>query len=86
MVEAGAQQVSEAGSSGRHRIRPRVLQEDRRGIRELVKLAGKPKREFTRRLDQELYARSKRQFRARADRRAEHREVPKLESYARCAR
>ena len=30
MVEAGAQQVSEAGSAGRHRIRPRVLQEDRR--------------------------------------------------------
>jgi len=33
-----------------------VLQEDRRGIRELMKLAGKPKREFVAAaLDQALY-------------------------------
>ena len=47
MVEAGAQQVSEAEVLGAIEFGHECCKKIAAGIRELVKLAGKPKREFT---------------------------------------
>ena len=49
MVEAGAQQVSEAEVLGAIEFGHECCKKIAAAIRELVKLAGKPKREFTRR-------------------------------------
>ena len=57
MVEAGAQQVSEADVLGAIEFGHECCKKIAAGIRELVKLAGKPKFEYAApALDQELYA------------------------------
>src|ERR1039458_3377079 len=57
MVEAGAKQVSEAEVLGAIEFGHECCKKIAKGIRELVKLAGKPKREFTAPvLNQEIYA------------------------------
>ena len=76
MVEAGAQQVSEADVLGAIEFGHECCKKIAAGIRELMKLAGKTKREFTPpALDQALYDQIAEAVPRRTDRRAEHREV-----------
>ena len=91
MVEAGAQQVSEEEVLGAIEFGHECCKKIAAGIRELVKLAGKPKREFTPpALDQALYDADREAVRAELDRRAQHpevREAGKLHARGRsCAR
>ncbi len=84
MVEAGAQQVSETDVLGAIQFGHECCQKIAAGIRELVKVVGKKKREFTPPvLDQAIYDQISKEFRAElADAlRTEDRE--KIESYAR---
>src|SRR5664279_3002080 len=65
MVEAGAQQVSEADVLGAIEFGHEACKKIAAGIRELMKLAGKPKREFVAAaLDQALYDQISKEFRA----------------------
>jgi polyribonucleotide nucleotidyltransferase len=65
MVEAGAQQVSEADVLGAIEFGHQCCKKIAAGIRQLVKLAGKPKREFAApALDQALYDRISKEVRA----------------------
>ena len=65
MVEAGAQQVSEAEVLGAIEFGHECCKKIAAGIRELVKLAGKPKREFAPpALDQALYDQIAKEVRA----------------------
>ena len=74
MVEAGAQQVSEAEVLGAIEFGHECCKKIAAGIRELVKLAGKPKRELRSAGARPGALRPDRQGRPRgADRRAEHR-------------
>ena len=74
MVEAGAQQVSEAEVLGAIEFGHECCKKIAAGIRELMKLAGKTKREFTPpALNQALYDQIAKACPRRSDRRAEHR-------------
>jgi polyribonucleotide nucleotidyltransferase len=65
MVEAGAQQVSEADVLGAIEFGHQCCKKIAGGIRQLMKLAGKPKREFTPpTLDQALYDQIEKEARA----------------------
>src|ERR1019366_2208406 len=65
MVEAGAQQVSEAEVLGAIEFGHQCCKKIAAGIRELMKLAGKPKREFAAlALDQALFDRISKEVRA----------------------
>ena len=83
MVEAGAQQVSEAEVLGAIEFGHECCKKIAAGIRELVALAGKPKREFVPpTLDQELYEQIDRQVRADLTDALNTEKYAKLESYA----
>ena len=74
MVEAGAQQVSEAEVLGAIEFGHECCKKIAAGIRELMKLAGKTKREFIpHALDQALYSQIEKDVPRRTDRRPEHR-------------
>jgi polyribonucleotide nucleotidyltransferase len=84
MVEAGAQQVSEAEVLGAIEFGHDCCKKIAAGIRELVKLAGKPKREFTPPvLNQEIYAAVEKAARVELTDALNTQKYPKLESYAR---
>ena len=86
MVEAGAQQVSEAEVLGAIEFGHECCKKIAQGIRELVKLAGKPKREFTSpELNQELYAAVEKAARVDLTDALNTQKYPKLESYSRVA-
>ncbi len=86
MVEAGAQQVSEADVLGAIEFGHECCKKIAKGIRELVKLAGRPKREFTPPvLDQELYAAIEKAARVDLTDALNTQKYPKLESYAKVA-
>ncbi|HEY9140143.1 MAG TPA: polyribonucleotide nucleotidyltransferase, partial [Bryobacteraceae bacterium] len=86
MVEAGAQQVSEAEVLGAIEFGHECCKKIAKGIRELVKLAGKPKREFTSPvLNQEIYAAVEKAARVELTDALNTQKYPKLESYARVA-
>src|SRR5947209_6753927 len=83
MVEAGAQQVSEADVLGAIEFGHQCCKKIAAGIRELVKLAGKPKREFVSPvLDAGLYEQIDREARADLTDALNTQKHPKLESYA----
>ena len=76
MVEAGAQQVSEADVLGAIEFGHECCKKIAAAIRQLVAVAGKPKREFTPPvLDQELYDQVSTAVARGAHRRAEHPEA-----------
>ncbi len=86
MVEAGAQQVSEAEVLGAIEFGHQCCKKIAAAIRELVKEAGKPKREFTPpELDRELYAAIEKQVREELTDALNTQKYPKLESYSRVA-
>jgi polyribonucleotide nucleotidyltransferase len=86
MVEAGAQQVSEADVLGAIEFGHESCKKIAKGIRELVKLAGKPKREFTSpELDKKLYATIEKAARVELTDALNTQKYPKLESYAKVA-
>src|SRR5579883_17474 len=86
MVEAGADQVSEDAVLGAMEFGHQCCKKIAAAIRELVKMAGKPKREFTPpSLDQELYAAIEKQVREDLTDALNTQKYPKLESYARVA-
>jgi polyribonucleotide nucleotidyltransferase len=86
MVEAGAQQVSEAEVLGAIEFGHECCKKIAAGIRQLVKLAGKPKREFTSpELNQELYAAVEKAARVDLTDALNTQKYPKLESYSRVA-
>jgi len=86
MVEAGADQVSEDAVLGAIEFGHQCCKKIAAAIRELVKMAGKPKREFTPpSLDQELYAAIEKQVREDLTDALNTQKYPKLESYARVA-
>src|SRR5512142_2712267 len=86
MVEAGAQQVSEAEVLGAIEFGHDCCKKIAVAIRELVKQVGKPKREFvTPPLDQELYAQISKEVRADLTDSLNTQKYPKLESYSRVA-
>jgi polyribonucleotide nucleotidyltransferase len=86
MVEAGAQQVSEAEVLGAIEFGHECCKKIAKGIRELVKLAGKPKREFTSPvLNQEIYAAVEKAARVELTDALNTQKYPKLESYAKVA-
>ena len=86
MVEAGAQQVSEEEVLGAIEFGHECCKKIAAAIRELVKLAGKPKRAFTPpALDQALYAQIAKAGPRGTDRRAEHPEVPQAGELRRVA-
>jgi polyribonucleotide nucleotidyltransferase len=83
MVEAGAKQVSEADVLGAIEFGHECCKKIATGIRELVKLAGKPKREFLPpALDKELYAAIEKAARVDLTDALNTQKYPKLESYA----
>jgi len=83
MVEAGAQQVSEADVLGAIEFGHQCCKKIAAGIRELMKLAGKPKREFTSPvLDAALYAQVEKEARVDLTDALNTEKHPKLESYA----
>jgi len=83
MVEAGAQQVSEADVLGAIEFGHECCRKIAAGIRELMKLAGKPKREFVSPvLDSELYEQVAKEARADLTDALNTEKHPKLESYA----
>src|SRR5689334_5527013 len=84
MVEAGAQQVSEAEVLGAIEFGHDCCKKIAAGIRQLVALAGKPKREFvTPPLDQEIYDQVSQQVREELTDALNTQKYEKLESYAR---
>src|SRR6516162_3123786 len=84
MVEAGAQQVSEAQVLGAIEFGHACCKKIAAGIRELMKLAGKPKLAFTPPvLDQELYAGIAKIAREELTDALNTEKYPKLESYSR---
>jgi polyribonucleotide nucleotidyltransferase len=86
MVEAGAQQVSEAEVLGAIEFGHNCCKKIAAAIRELVRLAGKPKRVFTTPpLNQEIYAQIEKAVRADLTDALNTQKHPKLESYARVA-
>src|ERR1017187_9955277 len=86
MVEAGAQQVSEAEVLGAIEFGHECCKKIAKGIRELVKLAGKPKREFTAPvLNQEIYAAVEKAARVDLTDALNTQKNPQLESYAKVA-
>jgi polyribonucleotide nucleotidyltransferase len=83
MVEAGAQQVSEADVLGAIEFGHECCKKIALGIRELMKLAGKPKLEFTPPvLDQAIYAQVSKAARADLTDALNTQKHEKLESYA----
>ncbi len=86
MVEAGAQQVSESDVLGAIEFGHECCKKIAKGIRQLVKLAGRPKREFTAPvLNQELYAAVEKAARVELTDALNTQKYPKLESYAKVA-
>jgi polyribonucleotide nucleotidyltransferase len=86
MVEAGAKQVSEEEVLGAIEFGHDCCKKIAAAIRELVKLAGKPKRVFTPpALDEALYAEVAKQARAELTDTLNTQKYPKLESYHRVA-
>ena len=84
MVEAGAQQVSEAEVLGAIEYGHECCKKIAAGIRELVKLAGKKKREFVKpALDQGLYGDISRQARIELTDALNTQKYSKIDSYAR---
>jgi polyribonucleotide nucleotidyltransferase len=84
MVEAGAEEVSEAEVLGAIEFGHQCCRKIAAGIRELMKLAGKPKMPFTPpTLDQELYAAIDKSVREELSDALNTQKYPKLESYAR---
>ena len=84
MVEAGAQQVSEAEVLGAIEFGHECCKKIAAGIRELVKVAGKKKREFTPpALDQALYSDISRQARIELTDALNTQKYSKIDSYAR---
>ena len=78
MVEAGAQQVSEADVLGAIEFGHECCKKIAAGIRELVKVAGKKKREFTPPvLDQAIYDQISKEFRAELADALRHRKTAK---------
>ena len=83
MVEAGAQQVSESDVLGAIEFGHECCKKIAKGIGELVKLAGKPKRAFTTPvLNQEIYAAIEKTARVDLTDALNTQKYPKLESYA----
>jgi polyribonucleotide nucleotidyltransferase len=83
MVEAGAQQVSEAEVLGAIEFGHECCKKIAAGIRQLMKLAGKPKREFVSpALDADLYEQVAKEARVDLTDALNTEEHPKLESYA----
>jgi polyribonucleotide nucleotidyltransferase len=83
MVEAGAQQVSEAEVLGAIEFGHACCKKIAAGIRQLMKLAGKPKREFVSpALDADLYEQVAKEARVDLTDALNTEEHPKLESYA----
>jgi polyribonucleotide nucleotidyltransferase len=83
MVEAGAQQVSEADVLGAIEFGHECCRKVAAGIRELVKVAGKKKREFTPpALDQAIYDQISKGFRAELAEALRTEDREKIESYA----
>jgi polyribonucleotide nucleotidyltransferase len=86
MVEAGAQQVSEAEVLGAIEFGHDCCKKIAAGIRELMKLEGKPKREFTPpALDKGLYEQVSKAAREELTDALNTRKYPKIESYSRVA-
>ena len=86
MVEAGAQQVSEETVLGAIEFGHDCCQKIAAAIHELVKAAGKPKKEFIPpALDQQLYAAIEKQVREELTDALNTLKYPKLESYSRVA-
>jgi polyribonucleotide nucleotidyltransferase len=86
MVEAGAQQVSEEEVLGAIEFGHNCCKKIAAAIRELVKVAGKPKRVFNPpALDQELYQQIDKEARAELTDALNTQKYPKLESYHRVA-
>ena len=84
MVEAGAQQVSEAEVLGAIEFGHDCCKKLAAGVRELVKMAGKKKREFTPpALDQALYGEISRQARIELTDALNTQKYSKIDSYAR---
>src|SRR5690348_11174896 len=84
MVEAGAQQVSEAEVLGAIEFGHECCKKIAAGIRQLIKLAGKKKREFTPPvLDQALYGDISRQARIELTDALNTQKYTKIDSYAR---
>jgi polyribonucleotide nucleotidyltransferase len=84
MVEAGAQQVSEAEVLGAIEFGHTCCKKIATAIRELMKVAGKPKQAFTPPvLDQELYTAIAKTARAELTDALNTEKYPKLESYSR---
>ena len=84
MVEAGAQQVSEAEVLGAIEFGHSCCKKIAAGIRELMKVAGKPKKVFTPpELDKELYAAIAKTARQELTDALNTEKYPKLESYSR---
>ena len=84
MVEAGAQQVSEAEVLGAIEFGHECCKKIAAGIRQLVKLAGTKKREFTPpALDQALYGEISRQARIELTDALNTQKYSKIDSYAR---
>ena len=82
MVEAGAQQVSEEEVLGAIEFGHECCKKIAAGIRELMKLAGKPKREFTPpALDQDLYDQISKEVRAELTDALNTEKYDKLESH-----
>src|SRR5215469_8618143 len=86
MVEAGAQQVTEETVLGAIEFGHNCCKKIATAIRELVKLAGKPKKEFqSPELGQELYETISKQVRVDLTDALNTQKYPKLESYAKVA-
>jgi polyribonucleotide nucleotidyltransferase len=83
MVEAGAQQVTEAEVLGAIEFGHECCKKIAAGIRQLMKLAGKPKREFVSPvLDEKLYEQVAKEARTDLTDALNTEKHPKLESYA----
>jgi polyribonucleotide nucleotidyltransferase len=86
MVEAGAQQVSEAEVLGAIEFGHNCCKKIAAGIRELMRVAGQPKRTVTPpALDKELYDGISKAVRAELTDALNTQKYPKIESYARVA-
>ena len=86
MVEAGAQQVSEDEVLGAIEFGHNCCKKIAAGIRELMRLAGKPKREFAPpALDKDIYAQVEKEAREELADALNTQKYPKLESYSRVA-
>jgi polyribonucleotide nucleotidyltransferase len=86
MVEAGAQQVSEAEVLGAIEFGHQCCKKIAAAIKQLVAVAGKPKREFTSpALDQQVYERVSKAVREELSDALNTKKYEKLESYSRVA-